>query len=117
MCHLVEESRHLGSEPIADVVTVPKLMKLTEQYGIEAYITVFERMMSAYGVDRSRWSYELARQLTGKVQRAFTAMEADQSGNYDTVSICEQPQRREKELTVRRRRESWNCMAQKCWKW
>ena len=85
MRRLVEESRRPVPEPKADVAALPKLTKLTEQDDIEAYITVFERTMTAYGVDKSRWSYMLAPQLTGKAQRAFAAMEAERSGDYDAV--------------------------------
>ena len=85
MRRLVEESRRPVPEPKADVAALPKLTKLAEQDDIEAYITVFERTMTAYEVDKSRWSYMLAPQLTGKAQRAFAAMEAERSGDYDAV--------------------------------
>ena len=62
-----------------------KLAKLTEQDDIEAYLTVFERTMWAYKVERSCWSYMLAPQLTGRAQKVFAAMEIEQSGNYDTL--------------------------------
>ena len=65
MCRLVKESRRSVPEPKADVAALPKFTKLTEQDNIEAYITIFEQKMTAYGVNKSRWSYMLALQLTG----------------------------------------------------
>ena len=62
-----------------------KLAKLTKQDDIEAYLTVFERTMCAYKVERSRWSYMLALQLTGRAQKVFAVMETEQSGNYDAL--------------------------------
>ena len=51
-----------------------KLNKLTVDDDIEAYLTTFERMMEGYGVNRTRWSYRLAPNLTGKAQQAFAAL-------------------------------------------
>ena len=85
MRRLVEESRRGTPEPIASVANTPKLAKLTEQDDIEAYLTVFERTMCAYKEERSRWSYMLAPQLTGRAQKAFAAMEAERSGDYDAL--------------------------------
>ena len=69
----MELMRRLGEEsgcsvpgPKADVAAVLKLTKLTEQDDIEAYITIFDLKMTAYGVDKSHWTYMLALQLTGK---------------------------------------------------
>ena len=62
-----------------------KLTKLTDQDDIEAYLTTFERMMIAYEVDKSRWAFKLAQQLTGKAQQAYAAMPIAESGKYDEV--------------------------------
>ena len=51
-----------------------RLSRLSEQDDIEAYLLTFERMMQAYAVDRPRWTYKLAPQLTGKTQQAYTAL-------------------------------------------
>ena len=37
--------------------------------------------MVMFGVERSRWAYMLAQQLTGRAQKAFAAMGEDQAGN------------------------------------
>ena len=47
-----------------------KLMKFTETDDIEAYLTTFKRMMSAYEVEKTRWAYKLAPQLTSSAQQA-----------------------------------------------
>ena len=49
------------------------------------YLTVFERTMCAYKVERSRWSYMLAPQLNGRAKKAFAAMEAKRLGDYDAL--------------------------------
>ena len=62
-----------------------KLTRLTNQDDIEAYLTTFERMMIAYEVDKSRWAFKLAQQLTSKAQQAYAAMPIAESGKYDEV--------------------------------
>ena len=66
----------------------PKLTKLAEDDDIEAYLTTFERLMAVFEVDRARWSYMLAPQLTGKAQKAFAAMDDDQTGDYDVLKAA-----------------------------
>ena len=41
------------------------LSKFAEGDDIEAYLTTFERMMTVYSVNESRWAIKLAPQLTG----------------------------------------------------
>ena len=41
---------------VRDVEVGPKLTKLGESVDVEAYLTTFEHMMAAYGVDRSQWA-------------------------------------------------------------
>ena len=55
---------------------------------IEAYLTTFERLMTAHYVDTARWAYMLAPQLTGKAQQAFAAMPSTSSGSYDQVKTA-----------------------------
>ena len=50
-----------------------RVTKLTEEDDIEAYLTTFERMMDAYEVPQSRWSFKLAPQLIGRAQQAYDA--------------------------------------------
>ena len=59
-----------------------KLTKLTESDDIEAYLTMFERMMWAYSVPNSRWAFKLAPQLLGRAQKAYVAMESGEATDY-----------------------------------
>ena len=43
-----------------------KVMRLTDTDDIESYLTTFERLMKAYEVDKERWTFKLAPQLTGQ---------------------------------------------------
>ena len=72
-------------KPTTGMASVPKLAKLTEQDDIKDYLTVFEKTMCAYKVERSCWSYMLAPQLTGRAQKVFAAMETKQLGNYNAL--------------------------------
>ena len=54
---------------VRDTEVGPKLTKLGESDDIEAYLTTFERMMAAYGVDRSQWAYRFAHILPGRLSR------------------------------------------------
>ena len=67
------------------VGTVPKLTKLTEGDNVEAYLTTFERTMTAYRVEQNWWSYMLAPQLTGKAQKEFSAMAVERAGDYSAL--------------------------------
>ena len=63
-------------------------VKLTEADDIEAYLTMFERMMAAYEVEKTRWAYRLAPQLTGRAQQAYAALTPEASGTYDEVKAA-----------------------------
>ena len=62
-----------------------KIVKLTEQDDIEAYLTTFERIMVAYEVPKERWTFKLAPQLVGKAQQAYAAMSPDEAQDYDQL--------------------------------
>ena len=51
--------------------------KLGESDDIEAFLTTFERMIVAYGVDMAQWVYRLAPQSTGRAQQAYAATVRD----------------------------------------
>ena len=65
-----------------------KLNKLSAEDDIEAYLTTFERLMDGYGVPRTRWSYRLAPNLTGKAQLAFAAMPAADAWDYNQLKAA-----------------------------
>ena len=62
-----------------------RVAKLTEEDDIEAYLTTFERLMTAYEVKRERWAFKLASQLVGKAQQAYAAMSAEDASDYDKL--------------------------------
>ena len=65
-----------------------KLTKSGESDDVKAYLTTFERMMAADGVDRSQWVYRLAPHLTGKAQQAYAAMPTEDASTYDEVKAA-----------------------------
>ena len=69
-------------------VTQVKLVRLTEQDDIEAYLVTFERIMQAYEIPRAQWTYHLAPQLAGKAQQAFAALPLGESKAYDGVKTA-----------------------------
>ena len=64
-----------------------KLSTLMEWDDIKAYLTTFERIMVVHGIDRSRWAYKLAPELTGKAQLAYVAMDTTASGDYEELKL------------------------------
>ena len=87
---LVQEQAR-SATPGNGTVTVErdvKFTKLTEADDVEAYLTTFERTMSAFKVPREQWVYKLAPQLTGKAQQAFAAMETAGADKYDDVKAA-----------------------------
>ena len=61
-----------------------KLTKLSENDDVEAFLTTFERMMTAYEVEPSKWAFKLAPQLTGRAQQAY----AEDACSYDQVKVA-----------------------------
>ena len=59
-----------------------RMEKLTEDDDIVAYFTTFERLMSAYEVNRERWIFKLAPNLVGKAQQAYAALSAVDASDY-----------------------------------
>ena len=87
MRELVEKNQN-GREGRENVLTSGehlRLTKLSDQDDIEAYLTTFERMMKAYKVEKAKWVYLLAPQLTGKAQQAYAAMAGEDAGDYDSL--------------------------------
>lgn len=61
-----------------------KLTKLMDD-DIESYLTTFERIMAENEVSHDRWSYQLAPELTGRAQQAYTALPPEEAKTYDLV--------------------------------
>ena len=62
-----------------------KVPKLTEEDDIVAYLTTFERLMTAYEVKRERWVFKLASNLTGKAQQAYAGLSTEDASNYEKL--------------------------------
>ena len=62
-----------------------KLVPLGAEDDIEAYLVTFERILTAHGIDKTRWSHFLAPQLTGKAQLAFAALSTASAGDYEAI--------------------------------
>ena len=56
--------------------------RLTEQDDIVSYLTMFERLMMAFEVKKERWAFKLASSLSGKAQKAYSALPAEEAGDY-----------------------------------
>ena len=113
---LVRDS-HKTDSPTAKLLGgVPqvKLVQLTEQDDIEAYLMTFECIMQAYEIPREQWTYYLAPQLTGKAQQAFAALLHGESKAYNGVktatllrySVSEETYRRRFRMATRKGRET-----------
>ena len=70
-----------GEAPRAEVDQL-KLTKLLEREDVEAYLTTFQRMMTAYKIGEDR---KLPPQLTGKALQAYAALSTDLADNYREV--------------------------------
>ncbi len=51
-----------------------RIPKLTKQDDIVSYLTMFERLMTAFEVQKQKWAFKLASNLSGKAQKAYTAL-------------------------------------------
>ena len=63
----------------------PKLTKFTKSDDIEEWLKTFERMMTAFQVEKKLWPFKLAPQLTGKAQKAYAALDSTRATDYDSV--------------------------------
>ena len=59
-----------------------RVAKLTDRDDIEAYLTTFERLMSAYNIPKDRWIFKLAPRLSGKAQQAYAALTTEDALEY-----------------------------------
>ena len=64
------------------------MVRLNEKDDIEACLTTFERLMTAYAVAKTKWIFKLAPQLTGKAQQAYALLPTDQALDYDVVKAA-----------------------------
>ena len=112
MCSMIESSVKSKSSSGEALVRVAKLADTDD---IEGYLLTFERQMAAYEVDKSRWPFILAPQLTGKAQKAYMALANEDAGNYQCIklpilnryNVSEESHRRAFRGRCRRRDESY----------
>jgi len=79
------EGVHLQGEAAkrkAEIDREVRIPKLTEQDDIVSYLTMFERLMTAFEVKEERWAYKLASCLSGKAQKAYAALPVEEAGDY-----------------------------------
>jgi hypothetical protein len=77
--------RAASSAPRGSGAEAIKLTRLGEKDDIEAYLTTFQRIMEVNEVAKERWPFQLAPQLTGKAQQAYTALTPENARDYDAV--------------------------------
>ena len=62
-----------------------KLVTLSEQDDIEAYLTTLKRVMRVYEIKEERWTVKIAPYLMGKAQLAYAAMKAEDTDSYSCL--------------------------------
>ena len=62
-----------------------KVPMLTEEDDIVAYLTAFERSMTAYEIKQERWVFKLASNLVGKAQQAYAGLSTEDASSYDRL--------------------------------
>ena len=96
-----------------------KVAKLSDTDDIEGYLLTFERQMAAYEIEKSRWAFILAPQLSGRAQKAYMAIAPDESGDYHLIKkailkrydISEESHRRKFRERVHGKGESFSELA------
>ena len=80
----------LESHSMCETEKEARVTKLTEDDDddIEAYLTTFERMMDAYEVPQSRWSFKLAPQLIGRAQQAYAGLTPNDAKDYKKLKVA-----------------------------
>ena len=58
-----------------------KVLKLTEEDDIVAYLSMFKRIMKAYEI-QGRWAFKLAANLIGKAQQAYASLNDTDASSY-----------------------------------
>eukprot|EP00731_Ephydatia_muelleri_P007554 Em0003g1802a len=90
VARLAQDGRNREGERTGHILkeAEAKVAKLTERDDIEAYLATFERTMTAYEVNRQRWVYKLAPQLSGKAQQAYAAMSSEEAVDCERVKAA-----------------------------
>ena len=88
LSQLVTQSGLFSGEMTAVVNSKLKVATLTDHDDIEAFPVIFERSMKAYEVPKTRPTYKLDTQLSGRAQQAYAAMPSEISRDYDEVGLA-----------------------------
>ena len=82
-----EESGNRGREQTSnrDARLKLRITKLTDEDDVKAYMTTFERQMSAHEIEKEQWSFKLAPYLTGRAWQAYAALEAEVAKDYERL--------------------------------
>eukprot|EP00731_Ephydatia_muelleri_P002426 Em0001g2426a len=102
VARLAQDGRNREGEQTGRILkeAEAKVAKLMERDDIEAYLATFERTMTAYEVNRQRWVYKLAPQLSGKAQQAYAAMSSEEAVDYER-SVIKSLDESHREVAVR----------------
>ena len=65
-----------------------KIAKLKEEDNIVAYLTMFERIMTAYEVKKECWAFKLAANLVGRAQQAYAALSSVDAASYEKLKAA-----------------------------
>ena len=65
-----------------------KIAKLTEEDDIVAYLTMFERIMTAYEIKKECWAFKLAANLVGRAQQAYAALSSVDAASYEKLKAA-----------------------------
>ena len=52
---------------------------------IEAYLITFELQMKVYEIEKARWAFKLAPQLSGRTQQVYVSMDTKDASDYDKL--------------------------------
>ena len=62
-----------------------KFVPFSAKDDIAAYLVTFKPILQAHKINKDRWPFHLAPQLTGKAQLAYAAVSSTEVGDYRTI--------------------------------
>jgi len=65
-----------------------KFVPFSAKDDIAAYLVTFKRIKQAHKINKDRWPFHLAPQLTGKAQLAYAAVSSTEVGDYRTIKTA-----------------------------
>jgi len=64
-----------------------RIPKLTED-DIVAFLTMFERVMTAFEIQKEFWAFKLASNLVGKAHTVYALMSVADANSYDKLEVA-----------------------------